>query len=121
MKKTVAIILFVLLASILLSCTSSSTPTPAPMTTPAPAPVPTPAPTRVTKQSPPKALLIPIKVTGTTSKSYYLSGEDIDIKISFERGSQHKEPLEITLFPPAITVKLRQDDESVRSFPAIYY
>ena len=118
MKKIVAIILFVLFASILLSCTSSSTPAPAPTPAPTPTLTPTPAPTPARKQSPPKAIARPIQVTGTTGKSYYLSGEDIDIKISFERDPQHKEPLEINPFPPAITVKLRQDDESVRSFPA---
>ncbi|MFH0769017.1 MAG: hypothetical protein V1932_05575 [Chloroflexota bacterium] len=86
----------------------------------------TPTPTAPATKQAPHAPRIPIDVTGTTSKSYYLSGEYIDIKISFkgDPGNMTKEPFEINPFPPAITVKLRgphspsQDDESVRSFPA---
>jgi hypothetical protein len=85
-----------------------------------------PTPTAPATKQAPRAPPIPIDVTGTTSKSYYLSSEDIGIKISFkgDPGNMTKEPFEINPFPPAITVKLRgphspsQDDESVRSFPA---
>ncbi len=121
--KIAAVVLCMLLVilSLVMSCAPSSPSSPS---TNAPTPsetlsqVPNPTGALATKQAPPKALLLPILVTGTTSKSYYLFGEDIDIKISLERNPQNKEPLEINSFPPAITVKLRQDDESVRSFPA---
>ena len=63
MKKTVAIILFALFASILLSCTSSSTPAPVP--TPAPMPPPTSTPASPPDTTPPSA------ITGLVANNAY--------------------------------------------------
>jgi hypothetical protein len=114
-NKIVLELIAILVITALLAGCGGGNKTPTETTSPAPA----------TKQDP-RAPPILIDVTGTTSMSYYLSGEDIDIKLSFkgDPGNMTKEPFEINPFPPAITVKLRgahspsQDDESVRSFPA---
>ncbi len=75
---------------------------PPPAPSPAPAPVPAPAPT-------------PLEVSAVQTKTTYLLGEEVEIKLSFRNRST--EPVAINPFPPVLEITQAKTKALVRSVP----
>lgn len=108
LKTLLAIILFPLLASTLLSCISSPTP--------ASTPVPDRESALPLKQPPPRALPRSFEASVVPEEAYYLPGEPVEVKLLFSNLSS--ETMTMRPYPPEIQVKPSQQDNVVFSVAA---